>query len=78
LGAIGRTPVVSPDGIHWKTIGAQTIRSNDTSTLIYDELADRYIAVLKTGSKYGRSAAVSFSKDFKNWTTPVLSFHTDV
>jgi len=77
LGAIGRTPVVSPDGVHWKTIGAKTIRSSDTSTLIYDELGERYIAVLKTGSKFGRSAAVSFSKDFENWTTPVLSFHTD-
>ena len=77
LGAIGRTPVVSPDRIRWKTIGAKTIRSSDTSTLIYDELGERYIAVLKTGSKFGRSAAVSFSKDFKNWTTPVLSFHTD-
>jgi len=77
LGAIGRTPVVSPDGFRWKTIGAKTIRSSDTSTFIYDELGERYIAVLKTGSKFGRSAAVSFSKDFKNWTTPVLSFHTD-
>ena len=77
LGATGRRPVVSPDGIRWKTIGAKTIRSSDTSTLIYDELGERYIAVLKTGSKFGRSAAVSFSEDFKNWTTPVLSFHTD-
>jgi len=77
LGAIGRTPVVSPDGIRWKTIGAKTIRSSDTSTLIYDELGKRYVAVVKTGSRYGRSAAVSFSKDFENWSNPVLSFHTD-
>ena len=77
LGAIGRKPVVSPDGIHWKTIGAQTIPSSDTSTLIYDEVGKRYLAVLKNGTKFGRSAAVAFSTDFKTWTTPRTTFHTD-
>ena len=70
LGAIGRKPVVSPDGIHWKTIGAKTIPSSDTSTLIYDELGRRYLAILKKRTKFGRSAAVAFSTDFKTWTTP--------
>lgn len=77
LGAIGRTPVVSPDGIHWKTIGAKTIPSSDTSTLIYDELGKRYLAILKNGTEFGRSAAVAFSTDFKTWTTPRTTFHTD-
>jgi hypothetical protein len=70
LGAIGRKPAVSPNGIHWKTIGAKTIPSSDTSTLIYDELGKRYLAILKNGTKFGRSAAVAFSTDFKTWTTP--------
>ena len=77
LGAIGRTPVVSPDGIHWSTIGAKTIPSSDTSTLIYDELGKRYLAILKNGTKFGRSAAVAFSTDFKTWSTPRTTFHTD-
>ena len=77
LGAIGRKPVVSPDGIHWKTIGAKTIPSSDTSTLIYDELGRRYLAILKKRTKFGRSAAVAFSTDFKTWTTPRTTFHTD-
>ncbi len=77
LGAIGRTPVVSADGVHWKTIGAKTIPSSDTSTLIYDEQAKRYLAILKNGTKFGRSAAVAFSDDFKTWTTPRTTFHTD-
>lgn len=77
LGAIGRTPVVSPDGIHWSTIGAKKITSSDTSTLIYDDQGKRYLAILKNGTKFGRSAAVAFSTDFKNWTTPRTTFHTD-
>ena len=77
LGAIGRQPVVSPDGVHWKTIVAKTIPSSDTSTLIYDERGKRYLAVLKNGTKFGRSAAVAFSIDFKTWTTPRTTFHTD-
>lgn len=77
LGAIGRKPVVSPDGIHWKTIDAKTIPSSDTSTLIYDEQGRRYLAILKNGTKFGRSAAVAFSTDFKTWTTPRTTFHTD-
>ena len=77
LGASGRKPVVGPDGIHWKTIGAKTIPSSDTSTLIYDEPSKRYLAVLKNGTKFGRSAAVAFSTDFKTWTSPRTTFHTD-
>ncbi|MBC8291429.1 MAG: hypothetical protein H8E37_14100 [Planctomycetes bacterium] len=77
LGASGRKPIVSPDGVHWKTIGAKTIPSSDTSTLIYDELGKRYLAILKNGTKFGRSAAVAFSSDFKSWTTPRTTFHTD-
>ena len=77
LGAIGRTPVASPDGIHWSTIAEKKIPSSDTSTLIYDELGKRYLAILKNGTKFGRSAAVAFSTDFKTWTTPRTTFHTD-
>ena len=76
-GATGRTPIVSEDGVHWKTIGAKPIRSSDTSTLIYDEQGKRYLAVLKNYTKFGRSAAVAFSTDFKTWTTPRTTFHTD-
>ena len=77
LGAIGRVPVVSPDGIHWRKLGDKTIPSNDTSSLVYDEVGKRYIATVKTGTKYGRSAAVTFSTDFVNWTKPRMCFHTD-
>ena len=77
LGASGRIPVVSPDGVHWSTIGAKKLPSSDTSTLIYDELGKRYLAILKNGTRFGRSAAVAFSTDFKTWTTPRTTFHTD-
>jgi hypothetical protein len=77
LGASGREPVVSPDGVRWSKIGAKRIRSSDTSMLIHDELGGRYLAILKNGTKFGRSAAVAFSKDFKTWTKPRTTFHTD-
>jgi len=41
LGASGREPVVSADGVHWKKIGAKKIRSSDTSMLIHDEKGGR-------------------------------------
>lgn len=77
LGASGREPVVSPDGVHWTKLGAKKIPSSDTSTLIYDEPGGRYLAIFKNGTKFGRSAAVAFSEDFKTWTTPRTTFHTD-
>lgn len=77
FGATNRVPVVSPDGVHWAKLGGERIPSSDTSSLIHDEQGERYVAVVKTGSRYGRSAAVSFSQDFEHWTKPVLSFHTD-
>ena len=77
LGAIGREPVVSPDGVCWTRIGAQKIPSSDTSMLIRDEMGSRYLAIFKNGTKFGRSAAIAFSNDFKNWTKPRTTFHTD-
>ncbi|MCP4852936.1 MAG: hypothetical protein GY903_00390 [Fuerstiella sp.] len=76
LGAQNRVPVVSADGIRWNKLGAK-IQSSDTSKLIYDEVGERYIATVKHGTKYGRSAFVTFSRDFEHWTAPRLSFHTD-
>ena len=77
LGASGREPVVSPDGVRWATIGAKRIPSSDTSMLIRDEMGDRYLAIFKNGTKFGRSAAIAFSEDFKTWTRPRTTFHTD-
>ncbi|MBN2295301.1 MAG: hypothetical protein JXM70_22920 [Pirellulales bacterium] len=77
LGAMGRRPVVSPDGINWKLVKTPPIPSSDTSTLIWDELGKRYVAVVKSGTKYGRSASVTFSKDFVTWTKSRLTFCTD-
>jgi hypothetical protein len=77
LGAHNRAPVVSPDGIHWTALKVKPIPSADTSTLIYDELGKRYVAVVKTQTDYGRSAAVAFSEDFETWTRPRLTFRTD-
>jgi len=77
LGAIGRTPVVSADAIHWTPLAGTAIPSHDTSTLTYDDQNHRFLAVLKTFNRFGRAAALSTSPDFRIWSTPSPSFSTD-
>ncbi|QDU80110.1 hypothetical protein Pla110_18320 [Polystyrenella longa] len=77
LGVNGRFPVVSGDCIHWTKSADVRIPSGDTSTLTYDEDRHRYLAILKSSSKYGRAAALSVSTDFDQWSNPRLCFSTD-
>lgn len=77
LGAIGRTPVVSSDCIHWTKFSDARIPSGDTSTLTYDDHRHRYLAILKSFNKYGRVAALSISDDFQQWSAPRPCFGTD-
>ena len=77
LGAHGRQPIVSPDGIHWKRLEVPKIPSSDESNLSYDRSTRTFIAMLKRGGPFGRSYALSTSRDFKKWTAPELVFHAD-
>jgi hypothetical protein len=77
LGANGREPVVSGDCIHWTKLPVEKIPSSDTSTLTYDEQRHRFLAILKTGNKYGRAASISSSDDFEHWSKPRPCFSTD-
>ncbi len=76
LGANGREPIVSGDCIHWTELPVEKIPSSDTSTLTYDEQRRRFLAILKTGNKYGRAASISISNDFEHWSKPRLCFST--
>ena len=72
-----RWPGVSPDGFHWTVLDVPSIPSNDTSDLTYDEIGNQYVATVKHRTEWGRSVWLSTSKDFANWTTPLLIVHTD-
>ncbi len=77
LGCYGRQPIVSPDGIHWERLEVPEIPSQDESNLCYDRLNRIFIATLKMNGPFGRSHALSTSKDFEHWTEPELIFHAD-
>lgn len=77
LGATNRRPVVSTDGVNWRRLDVPPIQSSDESTLVYDELRKRHIAIVKSSTRFGRSAFVTFSEDFETWSQPRLCFNTD-
>ena len=77
LGAIGRQPIVSPDGIHWKKLDVPMLSSEDESNLSYDRQSRTFIATLKTGGPFGRSHRVWTSKDFNTWTNTGVLIHAD-
>ncbi|MCY2966831.1 MAG: hypothetical protein NT069_24905 [Planctomycetota bacterium] len=77
LGAIGRQPIVSPDGIHWKKLDVPMLSSEDESNLSYDRQSRTFIATLKTGGPFGRSHGIWTSKDFQTWTNTGVLIHAD-
>ena len=68
--------VVSADGVRWKKL-PPSLPSGDEQNLSYDPLGRRYIATLKRGGTYGRSHAVTTSRDFENWSEPELTIQAD-
>ncbi len=77
LGIVGRKPIVSPDGIHWKRLDVPALPSSDESNLSYDRQAGIFIATLKWGGPYGRSQSIWVSKDFEAWTCLEAMIHAD-
>ncbi len=77
LGAEGRQPVISADGLHWTHIHASKLSGSDEGNLSYDPLTRTYIATLKTFGKFGRAHAVWTSKDFVTWNRLSEIFQSD-
>lgn len=79
LGAFGRKPIVSAEGVDWHRLNVPKIESSDESHLFRDPVSRLYVATVKHGGPYGRSVYVSVSKDFERWTDPrdCLIFHAD-
>jgi hypothetical protein len=72
-----RYPGVSADGFRWEVSAGPPIPSHDTSTLVYDHIGERYLAIVKHRTEWGRSAFLSTSPDFDHWSDPELVLHTD-
>ncbi|OLF18455.1 hypothetical protein [Actinophytocola xanthii] len=75
----------SPDGYTW-TQGSErpVLLDGDVSNVTWDQRRGEYVATIKkrmftsgTPGIYNRSAFLSTSKDFLNWTTPVLAVSGD-
>ncbi len=72
-----RYPGVSADGFMWEISQGPPIPSQDTSSLVYDDIGNRYLAIVKHRTEWGRSAFLSTSPDCGDWTDPELVLHTD-
>ena len=72
-----RHPGFSPDGRDWTMPDVSPIPSNDTSEIFIDDTRGRYVATVKHRTEWGRSAWLSTSDDFVEWTRPRLIMHTD-
>ena len=77
LGAFGRQPIASPDGIHWKKLDVPVLLSSDESNLSYDRQRRTFIATLKTNGPFGRSHGIWTSQDFQTWTNTNVLIHAD-
>lgn len=74
-----REPMVSADGLHWRSLNVPGIPTADEGLLTYDRRTKTFIATVKQGELglYGRSVALSTSTDFERWTDTELIFHAD-
>ena len=69
---------VSPDGVHWKGLdGIPGVPSQDTWHFSLDEQEHLFILKVKHTGPYGRSAWLSTSHDFQQWTEPEMILHAD-
>ena len=76
-GMYGRDLGTSPDGFNWTMLEVRPIPSSDESQFTYDPYNEQYIAMVKHGTKWGRSVFLATSKDFRDFTKPELIFHAD-
>lgn len=76
FGARGRQLAVSPDGFDW-TMLDESIPSQDESQCTWDPISQRYLALVKQGTEWGRSVWLSTSPDFGDFSEPELIFHSD-
>jgi hypothetical protein len=78
-GVVGRTLVVSGNGIDWKVLDTPPISGDDESSLSYDRDNRLFITAIKHPGPYGRSVYLAVSNNFDDWTDSrdCLIFHAD-
>ena len=68
--------LVSADGIHWKKLREEPIITeggfDSQNAMFYDVVGKEYVCYLRASQKGKKSIARATSKDFVNWTQPVL------
>jgi hypothetical protein len=76
-----RYPAVSADGLHWRLLEEHgRIPSRDTSHFSFDPLENRWLALVKSPSRYGRSVALATSptgSSFGAFSAPGLVMQAD-
>ena len=81
IGDTNPRPAASPDGINWTFLSENRIPAGEEGFLIYDELSGRFVFSLRTIHDAGfggqRAVNISTSRDFVEWTDPVLMFAAD-
>ena len=77
LSVAGRNPAVSPDGFTWTKVETPPIPSQDESQFTYDPYTEQFLALVKQGTKWGRSVFLSTSADFEHFSEPKLILHSD-
>ena len=73
----GLDPAVSADGRTWQRLDAPTVPSADESQFTYDPYSERFIAMVKHGTEWGRSVFLATSEDGEHYSEQELIFHTD-
>jgi len=77
LGNQDRRPAVSPDGFNWTALDVPPIPSSDESHFFYDEIGERFVALVKHGTVWGRSVFLATSRDFDEWEHCGIVLHAD-
>ena len=77
FGSHGRDGATSPDGFAWTQLPSSFIPSQDESQFAYDPYTERFLALVKQPTEWGRSVWLATSRDFDHFTAPELIFRAD-
>lgn len=77
IGWSDRRPMVSANGVEFTALSVPPIPSHDESHLNWDGLQSQWILTHKLPGPFGRAVYLSTSKDFEQWSKPILIYHAD-
>jgi len=73
----GMRGFTSPDGIHWKDVGVLLEQAFDGTTLHWDPVNEKWIAMVKIFKDGKRARGYAESSDFLHWTDTYFMSATD-